>query len=352
MNDLPVPGWYPDPEGSGSLRWWDGRQWTSAFQPVVAAPPPAPADYLGSGRFRPVGDWFSQIFSMLIDRAGHLFTLAAITLVPATVAAYCCLWQAFREVDVVVLDGVIDDVTGWSGPRTVWLVAALAFLGLGSLAFAVTAQHQLWAAALQQPSDWRRSVHFGVGAFWRLLGWAIIIGLVFAAIMVVLVAAGAVLGVLLLVLIPAALVGVVFVSVHLQFLLVAVVASREHALSATFSVARGRWWAALGRTALGALVAVAASLAFAFAGQILSVLAGATGEIESIGDGRQVAHLQEFVPSLGAAVVLGIVGAIQAGASQAVTMANLASMYTDAGAPSDESRAGAGVPGSSPADTA
>ncbi|OZC62321.1 hypothetical protein CH267_01950 [Rhodococcus sp. 06-621-2] len=37
------PGWHPDPEGSGQLRWWDGQQWTSAVQPVPEAPKPPPA---------------------------------------------------------------------------------------------------------------------------------------------------------------------------------------------------------------------------------------------------------------------------------------------------------------------
>jgi hypothetical protein len=38
MTQPPIPsGWYPNPDGSPSLRWWDGSQWTEA---VSASPPP------------------------------------------------------------------------------------------------------------------------------------------------------------------------------------------------------------------------------------------------------------------------------------------------------------------------
>jgi uncharacterized membrane protein YidH (DUF202 family) len=38
MSDInnPVAGWYPDPQGSGQQRWWDGTQWTMQFQPAGA----------------------------------------------------------------------------------------------------------------------------------------------------------------------------------------------------------------------------------------------------------------------------------------------------------------------------
>ncbi|WP_433229969.1 DUF2510 domain-containing protein [Actinomadura formosensis] len=33
------PGWYPDPYGTGSLRWWDGRNWTERLNPEPDRPP-------------------------------------------------------------------------------------------------------------------------------------------------------------------------------------------------------------------------------------------------------------------------------------------------------------------------
>jgi hypothetical protein len=39
-------GWYPDPAGSGLLRYWDGRAWTDRFQQPMP-PPPAPPPVQG-----------------------------------------------------------------------------------------------------------------------------------------------------------------------------------------------------------------------------------------------------------------------------------------------------------------
>jgi len=40
----PAPGWYPDPQGTGGERWWDGVQWTATQRPAggVAVPVAAP----------------------------------------------------------------------------------------------------------------------------------------------------------------------------------------------------------------------------------------------------------------------------------------------------------------------
>src|SRR5829696_3230683 len=33
MSELPVPGWYPDPDDASSQRYWDGTRWTDDRAP-------------------------------------------------------------------------------------------------------------------------------------------------------------------------------------------------------------------------------------------------------------------------------------------------------------------------------
>lgn len=45
MTSSTPPGWYPDPAGSGTVRWWDGAQWTEHVQDPAQALPGGATDW-------------------------------------------------------------------------------------------------------------------------------------------------------------------------------------------------------------------------------------------------------------------------------------------------------------------
>lgn len=58
IEDAPPPGWYPDPEGTSRLRYWEGTDWSDRFRPrpiqsYVAEVPQSSSNQDGSHRWVP-----------------------------------------------------------------------------------------------------------------------------------------------------------------------------------------------------------------------------------------------------------------------------------------------------------
>ena len=57
-------GWYPDPSGSGSLRYWDGTRWTDAVSSAV--PPASPHNARDDSRSWALAAHLSALLSLVI----------------------------------------------------------------------------------------------------------------------------------------------------------------------------------------------------------------------------------------------------------------------------------------------
>lgn len=57
------PGWYPDPNTAGMVRWWDGESWADMVMPKDLAPrPPKTGDLVAEG----LGNLAKLIFLLLL----------------------------------------------------------------------------------------------------------------------------------------------------------------------------------------------------------------------------------------------------------------------------------------------
>ena len=57
-------GWYPDPAGSGTLRYWDGTRWTDAMSSAV--PPASPQNARDDSRTWALAAHLSALLSLVI----------------------------------------------------------------------------------------------------------------------------------------------------------------------------------------------------------------------------------------------------------------------------------------------
>jgi uncharacterized Tic20 family protein len=59
-----APGWYPDPAGSGSYRYWDGRRWTDAVSSAI--PPAGPDNARDDARIYALAAHLSALLSVFV----------------------------------------------------------------------------------------------------------------------------------------------------------------------------------------------------------------------------------------------------------------------------------------------
>lgn len=59
-----APGWYPDPGGSASHRYWDGARWTSALSSAI--PPAGPHDARDDSRTYALAAHLSALLSIVV----------------------------------------------------------------------------------------------------------------------------------------------------------------------------------------------------------------------------------------------------------------------------------------------
>lgn len=349
VSELPPPGWHLDPEGSGRLRWWDGQQWTDRLQqPGDRVPIVVPGPNGGGGHYRSVGGFLGHLFELAGGRAGPLFTIVAVTQVATSVLSTLLLYLGLRDLQILFsTDGRPDrlfEVAGFDTSAAVLLSLAALVSVLGGTWFLLAAQHHLWALAIGRPTEWRQSVTAGLRLIPRLFGWFLVVGAAMVAGFFAFVLVGALVGVAIGVLFfLAAVVFFIWAVVVVQFLPAAIVASPSPALRTCLAVVRGRWWATFGRTLLAGLMALAAILAFGVVTGIIRAVAGlgtTTISATDLGGGLERIDLIDLIPNLGAAVLLGIIGALQNSLSQLMMTAGLTSMFVDSGVPTEERRAG------------
>jgi uncharacterized protein len=59
-----APGWYPDPAGGGSMRYWDGSRWTDAVSSAV--PPAGPHNARDDARAWALAAHLSALLSLVV----------------------------------------------------------------------------------------------------------------------------------------------------------------------------------------------------------------------------------------------------------------------------------------------
>jgi hypothetical protein len=262
------------------LRWWNGGQWTNDIRPLEAFPQ-APSG--SGGGLRPVSDWLTETFRLIINHVAALFTLLVILLVPASLISALGLWYGIR--DLVMRIDENAPAGEWPisfeglGPPGFLAVALVVNIVLTFL-FTITSTRLIMSGRFEAGFSWNQGLTSGLRSFLPVLGWSILAGLAFVGFVigftVVAVALGfaGAIGVFLVVVL--ALTGGVYVFGRyvLAFTSPMVAAKGQRSVARVHQLTKGRVGGTIGRVALLVLVSIAASLAGSLVTGPLAALGG------------------------------------------------------------------------------
>lgn len=139
MNDdageVPEAGWYPDPEFTGELHYWNGSEWTDERQPAPpssAPPPPGPAATLPPPPFgSPPPPPYTPRRS---SQAGTALALSIIGIICCGLTAPFGMVMGRNEMKTI--DAGRGDPTARGTAQAAWIIGLIATIIFGlALAF-------------------------------------------------------------------------------------------------------------------------------------------------------------------------------------------------------------------------
>lgn len=280
---LPPEGWYDDPYGAPVVRWWDGSTWTDQ-----TAPPPTagtgPTGGAGPNGLLDIGAWLTETFQCFRGRLGDLFAIIALVQIVSSAMVGLGLWFGLREFELLISTVGDNGDVDVSGGSTAALGAVIAVAGgLFGLSSRAAVTHQLAAAQTEPPLPWSVSIAHGLRRLPKIIGVAILTGLVLIVMWLVAAALAFVSPLLLLLTIPAALVGSIWwwIRSSLFGTAVALVPPGVSAVKTSFALTRTRVFALFGRLLLLGLIGFAASLATNVVSAPINALAGFDTQLTS-----------------------------------------------------------------------
>ncbi len=335
MSDLPPPsappppGWYPDPTTGGrGFRWWDGSTWTDQWSEWPEADVEQPA------ALAPVGEWFNELLGLVSGRAGHLFTLIVVVLVPITLVNATAAYYAFRGL-VVTVDEDAGTVSAVNDGVGVELYAAVAgtylLMVLASVLLAVAATRQARAQIEERPEPWSESAIGGLRRLGRATGNLFVVWLCLFALYLVLVIGLALSPVLLLVLLPLWLAGSFWIAIRFAFAATAasLAPSGVGSLATSRRLTSGRVTGLLGRMMLLGLLSVSVWLLLRLIATPFVALAGG-GDAAPLDPGATEIAVGDLLGDNPATFAVGqLFGALGSGAALVLWAAGLALLYRD-----------------------